>query len=43
MNSYIEEFIEYIRIERNYSDYTETNYLIDLEQFENYLRNLEEE
>lgn len=39
MNSYIEEFIEYIRIERNYSDYTETNYLIDLEQFEDYLKN----
>lgn len=39
MNSYIEEFIEYIRIERNYSDYTETNYLIDLEQFEEYLKN----
>lgn len=38
MNSYIEEFIDYIRVERNYSDYTETNYLIDLEEYESYLK-----
>lgn len=38
MSEHIEAFIEYIRIERNYSDYTETNYLIDLEQFEEYLK-----
>ena len=37
MNEYIDEFIEYIRCERNYSDYTETNYLIDLENYKEYL------
>lgn len=37
MRNYIEEFIEYIRFERNYSDYTETNYYLDLELFEEYL------
>lgn len=37
MEEYIEKFLEYIRIERNYSDYTETNYLLDLETFQNYL------
>lgn len=38
MNSYIEDFIEYIRIERNYSDHTEVNYLLDLENYESYLK-----
>lgn len=37
MREQVENYIEYIRIERNYSDLTEKNYLIDLEQFENYL------
>lgn len=37
MSEQIENYIEYIRIERNYSDLTEKNYLIDLEQFEEYL------
>ena len=37
MNEQIENFIEYIRVERNYSDFTEKNYLMDLEQFEKYL------
>lgn len=37
MSEQVENYIEYIRIERNYSDLTEKNYLIDLEQFENYL------
>lgn len=39
MEEYIEMFIEYIRNVRKYSDYTETNYLIDLEEFNNYLNN----
>lgn len=39
MSEYIEEFLAYIRTERNYSDLTEKNYLIDLEQFEEYLIN----
>ena len=38
MNRYIEDFIEYIRIERNYSDHTEVNYLLDLENYESYLK-----
>lgn len=37
MDTKIEEFIEYIKKDRNYSDYTETNYLIDLENYEDYL------
>jgi len=37
MGEQIEKYIEYIRTERNYSDLTEKNYLIDLEQFEEYL------
>lgn len=37
MNEQIENFLEYIRTERNYSDLTEKNYLIDLEKFEEYL------
>lgn len=38
MEDYIEDFIDYIRYERKYSDFTETNYLIDLENFNNYLQ-----
>lgn len=37
MSEYVQKYIEYIRVERNYSDLTEKNYLIDLEQFEEYL------
>lgn len=37
MKQYIDEFIEYIRYERNYSDYTETNYTLDLDLYEEYL------
>ncbi|MDE6141685.1 MAG: site-specific integrase, partial [Bacilli bacterium] len=37
MSDQVEDYIEYIRIERNYSDLTEKNYLIDLEKFEDYL------
>lgn len=38
METLIEDFIDYIRIQRNYSNHTEVNYLIDLEEFENYLK-----
>lgn len=38
MNNYVDDFINYIRCERRYSDYTETNYLIDLENYEEYLK-----
>lgn len=37
MDSLIEQFIDYIRIQRNYSNNTEINYLIDLENFSEYL------
>lgn len=37
MSEQVQRFIEYIRVERNYSDLTEKNYLLDLEQFETYL------
>ena len=33
MESQINEFIEYLRYEKNYSEYTIKNYNIDLEQF----------
>ena len=39
MTEHIRNFIDYIRTERNYSDHTETNYLIDLEAYELYLKN----
>ena len=39
MGDKIELFIEYIRSERKYSDYTEENYLIDLSDYEEYLKN----
>lgn len=38
MEQYIDDFIEYIRYERNYSDYTETNYSLDLELFLEYIK-----
>jgi integrase/recombinase XerC len=37
MDDLIEEFISYISKERKYSDYTETNYLLDLENYQNYI------
>lgn len=37
MEEYIEKFLDYMRIERNYSDHTETNYLLDLEAFKSYI------
>lgn len=38
MKNKIDEFIEYIRFQRNYSNNTEINYLIDLEEYEEYLK-----
>lgn len=38
MENFIDRFLDYIRIERNYSDHTETNYLLDLEAFNSYLK-----
>ena len=38
MNVYIDDFINYIRTIRNYSDYTETNYLLDLDNYEEFLK-----
>ncbi|MCH5166409.1 MAG: tyrosine recombinase [Erysipelotrichales bacterium] len=38
MDSLIERFIDYIRIQRNYSNNTEINYLIDLDSFSSYLK-----
>lgn len=37
MDNKIDDFIEYIKKERNYSDYTETNYMIDLDNYSNYI------
>lgn len=39
MEYLIDEFIDYMRTERNYSDNTEFNYSIDLIEFQNYLIN----
>lgn len=39
MDDRIQEYIEYIKKDRNYSDYTETNYLIDLDNYSSYLKN----
>ena len=36
MNEQINKFIDYLRYEKNYSEYTVKNYLIDLEQFNNF-------
>lgn len=38
MKTVIDDFITFIRCERKYSDYTETNYLLDLENYEEYLK-----
>ena len=38
MEEYINRYIEYIRTIRNYSDYTETNYLIDLDNYSDYIK-----
>lgn len=38
MEEKIDLFIEYIRNERNYSDYTEENYLMDLNDYSDYLK-----
>lgn len=38
MDELIENFTEYIRVQRNYSNNTETNYLIDLEEYQEYLK-----
>ena len=37
MNIYIEKYIDYLRIQRNYSNNTEINYIIDLEDYETYI------
>lgn len=37
MEENIQNFLEYIRIERNYSDNTEKNYLLDLEKYNEYI------
>ena len=37
MKDVIYEFLDYIMVEKNYSDYTETNYEIDLFKYEKYL------
>ena len=37
MEEYVNRFLQYLRTERNYSDYTEQNYLFDVEDFSNYL------
>lgn len=37
MNEYIEKYIDYLRIQRNYSNNTEINYSIDLEEYESYI------
>lgn len=37
MDELIDDFVEYLRVQRNYSDNTETNYLIDLEEYKEYL------
>ncbi len=36
METLIMDFINYLRLERHYSEYTEDNYLIDLENYANY-------
>lgn len=39
MNEHIDDFLNYIMYERKYSNYTEKNYLLDLERYEVYLNN----
>ena len=38
MDDLIYAFLDYIRVERNYSDYTDTNYELDLNNYESYLK-----
>ena len=38
MKEYIDDYINYIRTIRNYSNFTETNYLLDLDNYEDYLK-----
>ena len=37
MQKYISKFIQYLQVEKNYSDHTITNYRVDLESFQEYL------
>lgn len=37
MSEYIDNFIDYLRVQRNYSNNTEINYIIDIECFSEYL------
>ena len=39
MEEHIDEFLDYIKIEKNFSDNTKLNYGIDLEEFKKYLKN----
>ncbi len=43
MQRYIEKFIRYLEIEKNYSKYTVSNYQLDLEGFRDFLGELEPE
>ena len=38
MEEHIDNFLDYIKIEKNFSDNTEINYNIDLVEFNNYLK-----
>ena len=38
MREYIDKYINYIHTIRNYSDYTETNYQLDLDNYEDYIK-----
>ena len=38
IEDYIYDFLEYIRVERNYSDYTESSYEIDLDNYYKYIK-----
>ncbi|MBQ7240012.1 MAG: tyrosine-type recombinase/integrase [Bacilli bacterium] len=37
MDEHIDGFLDYIKVEKNFSDYTEVNYEIDLKDYEKYL------
>ncbi|HPZ23618.1 MAG TPA: tyrosine recombinase [Bacilli bacterium] len=39
METEIDKYIEYLRVEKSYSNYTESNYLIDLDNYSDYLKN----
>lgn len=41
MEKYIEKFMRYLEIEKNYSPHTILNYKLDLEDFKNFLRDIE--